>query len=104
MKIKVCGITRPQDARLACKLGAWAVGLVFAPESPRRLSVPDARLLRAEIGAGALAVGVFQNAPRAEILAAVSACRLDAVQFHGEESPADCAGYEVPVFKAFSVA
>lgn len=102
MKVKICGLTRAEDVRLAVELGAWAAGLVFAP-SPRRLSVEKAKNLRGEIPRGVLAVGVFQDASREEILEAVRECSLDAVQLHGSESPEDCRGFPVPVFKAFSL-
>ncbi len=102
MKVKICGMTRPQDARLAWELGAWAVGLVFAP-SPRRLSLEAGRSLRRSLPPGLLAVGVFRDAPRPEILAAIRECALDAVQLHGSEAPADCRGFPVPVWKAFEL-
>lgn len=82
MKIKVCGVTRPEDARLACELGAFAVGLVFASGTPRALSFERARAAREEIGERALAVGVFQgNAPE-EIESFARRLGLHAVQLH----------------------
>lgn len=101
MKIKVCGVTRAEDAALACELGAWAVGLIFAPKSPRLVSLAQAKEVREKI-AGALAVGVFSGASREDILRAVSECALDAVQLHGDLSPAECAGFPVPVIKVFN--
>lgn len=83
MKIKICGITRASDAKLAAKLGAWAVGLVFAAHSPRRLTLERASELRQAIPDGVLAVGVFEGNSPEQILAASRACRLGAVQIHG---------------------
>lgn len=103
MRVKVCGVTRPQDAALACRLGAWAVGLVFAPASPRRLDLAAARRVRDRIASGVFAVGVFQDPSREEVLAAIEACRLDAVQLHGGQSPEACRDFPVPVFKAFGL-
>lgn len=83
MKIKVCGLTREDDIRLACKLGAWAIGLVLAEGSPRHLSLERAAALRKSIPKKVLAVGVFEDATGPEVQAAVAACGLDAVQLHG---------------------
>lgn len=99
MKVKVCGLTRAEDAALACELGAWACGLIFA-RSPRRLTLEQAAAVRQAIKPGVLAVGVFQGAPRGEIKKAVETLKLDAVQLHGMETPEDCQGYSVPVWKA----
>lgn len=84
MRIKVCGVTRAADARLAARLGAWAVGMIFVPETPRFLTLARARKVRAAIPKGVLAVGVFRDPPRAELRAFVRALRLDAVQIHGK--------------------
>ncbi len=102
MNVKVCGLTREHDVQLACSLGAWAVGFVFA-SSPRRVTVQRARELRRVVARGTLAVGVFVDAPRAEVLEAVRDCRLDAVQLHGNETPEECLGFPVPVIKGLAV-
>ena len=83
MKIKVCGVTRPQDARLAAKLGAWAVGMIFVPNTPRYLTPPKARRVRAAIPKGVLAVGVFRHVAASELRRVVRELRLDAVQIYG---------------------
>jgi phosphoribosylanthranilate isomerase len=92
--VKICGLTRPEDAMLAASLGAWALGVILAPESPRFVDLEQAASL---LDAGAAAapaeierVGVFVNAGIGEMEAAVRACGLTAVQLHGEESPEDC--------------
>ena len=83
MRIKVCGVTRPQDARLAGKLGAWAVGMIFVPNTPRYLTPPKARRVRAAIPKGVLAVGVFRHVAAEELRRVVRELRLDAVQIYG---------------------
>ncbi len=98
-RIKVCGMTRARDVRLACRLGAWAVGFVFA-KSPRRVTIARARTLRRSVKRGVLAVGVFADAPREQVKEAAAKCRLDLVQLHGREKPEDCRGLGAPVIKA----
>lgn len=83
MRVKVCGVTRPQDARLAAKLGAWAVGMIFVPNTPRYLLPPKAREVRAAIPEGVLAVGVFRHVAAEELRRVVRELRLDAVQIYG---------------------
>ncbi|PIR15625.1 MAG: N-(5'-phosphoribosyl)anthranilate isomerase [Elusimicrobia bacterium CG11_big_fil_rev_8_21_14_0_20_64_6] len=83
MRVKVCGVTRPQDARLAAKLGAWAVGMIFVPNTPRYLTPPKARKVRAAIPKGVLAIGVFRHVAAEELLRVVHELRLDAVQIYG---------------------
>ena len=85
-RVKICGVTRAQDAGTASRLGAWAVGLVFVPGSPRVLSLAAARRAAQGVGPGVLKVGVFADQPESEILRAVSECGLDLIQLHGAES------------------
>lgn len=91
-RVKICGITRTEDALLAADLGAVAVGFVFWPRSPRRISVETAREIASVLPAFVIRVGVFVNAAPAEVAGAVDAVRLDAVQLHGEERVEDFAG------------
>jgi len=104
LKVKVCGVTRPEDARLSSELGAWAVGMILGAESPRLLDLGAARKVRAAIPPSVMAVGVFADAPRPEIKKAISVLKLDAVQLHGEETPEACVGLSIPVFKALTLA
>ena len=83
MRIKVCGVTRPRDARLAASFGAWAVGMIFVPNTPRYLTPPRARRIRAAIPKGVLAVGVFKHVAASELRRVVRELRLDAVQIYG---------------------
>lgn len=89
-RIKVCGITHPDDARFAAELGAWALGVIFAPESPRRVDLEQARVVMDAVGPGIEKVGVFVNAGFAEVSQALETCGLTAVQLHGDESPQEC--------------
>jgi phosphoribosylanthranilate isomerase len=84
VRIKVCGVTRAADARRAARLGAWAVGMIFVPETPRCLTLARAKRVRAAIPKGVLAVGVFREPSREELLRAVRELRLDAVQVYGK--------------------
>ncbi|MEK7234012.1 MAG: phosphoribosylanthranilate isomerase [Elusimicrobiota bacterium] len=83
MRIKVCGVTRPQDARLAAKLGAWAIGMVFVPNTPRYLTPRRAKRVRAAIPKGVLAVGVFKHVAAEELRRVIQELRLDVVQIYG---------------------
>ena len=82
----MCGITTPDDARLAAQYGADAVGLVFA-ESPRKVSVEEAWEIAAALPDGVLKVGVFVDAEPGEVFRISDEVGLDYVQLHGDESP-----------------
>jgi phosphoribosylanthranilate isomerase len=84
--VKVCGITNSEDARTATRSGADAIGLVFA-ESPRKLSVEQARKIAATLPDGALKVGVFVDEEPEEVLRIAAEVGLDYAQLHGDESP-----------------
>src|ERR1700686_3425050 len=104
-RVKICGITRAQDARLAEKLGAWALGFNFYKDSPRSVSPADAWKIRRKLELTTQAVGLFVNWKPSLIITLVHALELDAVQMHGDESPTQVAYCEddLPVFKAFRV-
>jgi phosphoribosylanthranilate isomerase len=106
VRIKLCGLTRAEDAVLAVELGAWALGLVFYAKSPRAVTPQRAREVIASAGSSALKVGVFVDATLQEIVSTVEIAHLTGVQLHGEETPAFCAELKarlkaVQVFKAF---
>lgn len=107
-RVKICGLTRAPDAALAVRLGAWALGVIFAPESRRRVTVAQAAGILGAAPAGIQRIGVFVNSAPGEIVAAVRACSLTGVQLHGEESPAVCREIKsacgVAVIKAIRVA
>jgi phosphoribosylanthranilate isomerase len=90
-KVKICGITNLDDAELAAGAGAWAVGLVFHPASPRRCSSDTAAVIGATLKRRCEVVGVFVNAPLDELVATADSAALTIVQLHGEEGPAFCA-------------
>jgi phosphoribosylanthranilate isomerase len=83
VRIKICGVTRARDARLAAKLGAWAVGMIFVPKTPRFLTPARAKRVRAAIPKSVLAVGVFRDPESAGLKRAIKELRLDAVQIYG---------------------
>jgi phosphoribosylanthranilate isomerase len=89
-KIKFCGITRIDDAELAADLGAWAIGLIFWPGSPRRCSPADAVEIAAAVKRRTEVVGVFANATLDEVASSADAIGLTMLQLHGEEGPAYC--------------
>lgn len=99
-KVKICGVTDPEDARYAAAAGAWAVGVNLWPRSKRFVSVERGRDIAMALSGAAPLVGVFVNADRAAIERAVAAVPLDMIQLHGDEKPADCEGWAIPVIKA----
>ena len=86
VRVKVCGITTPGDARTAAGSGADAIGLVFA-ESPRKLSAEEAREIASALPGGVLKVGVFVNEEPEEVLRIAREVGLDYAQLHGDEGP-----------------
>ena len=101
-RIKICGITRPEDAAAAVAAGADAIGVIFAP-SPRRVTLDQAATVLADVPPLVARVGVFVDATPEEVEAAIEACGLTAVQFCGSETPAACGGSSRPVIKALRV-
>lgn len=103
VKIKFCGITRVEDAIAAAKLGADAIGFVFYGPSPRCIGLAQAVDIAKQLPPFLCKVGLFVNAPAAEIDAVSRAVGLDVVQYHGDETPAECARSPRPWIKAFRV-
>jgi phosphoribosylanthranilate isomerase len=89
-KIKICGVTRPEDAELAVNLGAWAIGMIFYDDSPRRCSLDEAQQIAAMVHRRAEVCGVFVNAPLEEIARLHEQLDFTLVQLHGDEGPAFC--------------
>jgi phosphoribosylanthranilate isomerase len=89
-KIKFCGITTLADAHSAVDAGAWAIGLIFWPRSPRRCDAAVATEIAAELKRKAEIVGVFVNPTLDHLVRTADAVGLTAVQLHGEEGPAFC--------------
>ena len=89
-RIKICGLTRLDDAQRAVDVGAWALGLILWPGSSRRCPLPDAERIAATLRRQAAICGVFVNAPLDEVTATADAIGLSMVQLHGDEGPAFC--------------
>lgn len=85
--VKICGITTVEDGLMAAEAGADAVGFVFYPMSPRRMTAERAAVVARELPALVLRIGVFVNAPRDEMARVADAVGLDLLQLHGEEEP-----------------
>lgn len=103
VRSKICGITRAADALVAAEAGADAIGLVFYSKSPRAVSIAQAREIIAALPPFVTTVGLFVNASRCEINETLDAVALDVLQFHGDETPADCEGFHRPWYKALRV-
>ena len=103
VRVKICGITRLQDLHAACDAGADALGFVFYEKSPRHLSIANAAALLRELPPFVQSVGLFVNAEPAFIESVLQAVPLDLLQFHGDETPADCARFGRPYIKAVRV-
>jgi phosphoribosylanthranilate isomerase len=103
VRIKICGITRIEDALAAAGAGADAIGLVFYAKSPRAVSVQQARQIIAALPPFITTVGLFVNSNRCELNEILAAVPLDLLQFHGDENAADCEGYHRPYLKALRV-
>lgn len=99
-RVKICGITRVEDARAAAKAGADAIGLVFHEGSPRYVTPVRAAEIVAALPPCVTVVALFVNAPRAQVRSVLEAVPVDLLQFHGEETPADCRGFGRRYLKA----
>jgi phosphoribosylanthranilate isomerase len=103
VRVKICGITRVPDLHAACEAGADALGFVFYEKSPRHVSIANAAVLLRELPPFVQSVGLFVNAGPAFIESVLQAVPLDLLQFHGDETPADCARFGRPYIKAVRV-
>jgi phosphoribosylanthranilate isomerase len=99
-RVKICGITRLEDAQAAVRLGADAIGLVFYPPSPRYVSPQQAAAIVDQLPPFVTRVGLFVDASREQVAEILSDIPLDLLQFHGEESAAACGGHGRPWIKA----
>lgn len=102
-RIKVCGITRAEDARTVAASGADAIGLVFYAKSPRHVSAEQAAQLVAALPPFVTTVGLFVDADAAFVREVLAAVPLDVLQFHGDETPEYCAQFGRPYLKAIRV-
>ncbi len=102
-RIKICGITRPEDARAAIDSGADALGLVFYPKSPRSVGLEQALEIASVVPPFVSMVALFVNESEANIVRILRELPVGLIQFHGDESPTFCRGFERPWIKALRV-
>jgi len=103
VRIKICGITRARDARLAGDLGADAIGLNFYPHTPRGINLTQALEIMDAVAPFLTTVGVFVDPQPGEVKAVLQKLPLDLVQFHGGETARDCASVGRPYIKSITM-
>jgi phosphoribosylanthranilate isomerase len=99
-RIKICGITRPEDAAAAATCGADAIGLVFDPKSPRCLTAGQAAAILAVVPPFVTTVALFRDPPQDLVGRILREIAIDLLQFHGQEDPTFCARFAKPYIKA----
>ena len=99
-RVKICGFTRPEDARAAALLGVDAIGLVFYPPSPRHVGIKQALAIAAALPPFVSVVGLFVDEDPARVREVLDQVRIDLLQFHGDESPAYCESFARSYMKA----
>lgn len=102
-RVKICGITREEDARIAVASGADAIGLVFYPGSARNVRIEQARRIAGAVAPFVTLVGLFVNATAADIHEVTAAVPLGLLQFHGQENNADCSQFGLPFIKSIAM-
>ncbi len=102
-RVKICGITRIEDGLAAAHAGADAIGLVFAPASPRRVTAAQAAAIAAALPPFVSSVALFVDPSAEEVRAVLQRFRPDLLQFHGDEPPDFCAAFGLPYLKAVRV-
>lgn len=103
VRIKICGITRPEDAEQALSLGADAVGCVFHAASARHVTAEVAREIHAAVAGSGTLVGLFVDPPIELVQTVLDRVELDVLQFHGQETPAFCEQFQRPYLKAVAM-
>jgi phosphoribosylanthranilate isomerase len=101
--VKICGITRAQDAELAGRLGAAAIGFVFWPGSPRYVAPDVAKIIAAEVPPDVMKVGVFVDEDLVAVRNVMDVVGLDVAQLHGKETPDYCRTLGRKVFKTVAM-
>ena len=99
-RVKICGITRRQDAEFAVEMGADALGLVFYPPSPRAVTIAQAKDIVKKLPPFVSLVALFVDADPEEVIACLKALPIDILQFHGDESPEYCEQFNHAYMKA----
>ncbi len=102
-RVKICGITRPEDGIAAANLGVDAIGLVFYDPSPRAVDALTAQRIVSALPPFVTSVGLFVNAVPETVREVLRRVPLDLLQFHGDEDPAYCACFARPFIKAVSM-
>ncbi|MHB0984792.1 MAG: phosphoribosylanthranilate isomerase [Sulfuricella sp.] len=102
-RVKICGITRNEDALMCARMGADAIGLVFYPPSPRFVTATQAAEITRILPPFVTTVGLFVNPAVEQVEEVLRQARLDLLQFHGDEAPEFCASFGVPWLKAIRV-
>src|SRR6266849_6266219 len=103
IRVKICGITNAEDARVAVEAGADALGFIFVEGTPRYIAPAAAAEIIAGLPPFVTPVGVFWDHAAGHIKAVAEECRLGALQFHGDEPPEALAGFTLPVIKTIKV-
>ena len=103
-RIKICGLLGAADVEAAVEAGADAIGLVFHPASPRFVGLEQAAFLASTLPPFVTPVGLFVNASRTEVESATASIPALVLQFHGDESASECAGYGRPYVRAARMA
>ena len=102
-RVKICGITRVEDALCAVNAGVDAIGLVFYAPSPRCISIAQAQEIVATLPPFVTVVGLFVNAAQLEIEHILAHVKLNVLQFHGDETVLDCERFNMPYIKVIRV-
>jgi phosphoribosylanthranilate isomerase len=103
MRVKICGITRAEDAQAAVRMGASAIGFVFWERSPRNISPDKAGEIISMLPAFVTTVGVYVDPVRDWVIETSSRAGLNLLQFHGDEPPDFCRQFSLPYIKAVRV-
>jgi len=103
IRVKICGITNAEDARVAVEAGADALGFIFVEGTPRYIAPAAAAEIIAGLPPFVTPVGVFWDHAAGHVKAVAEECRLGALQFHGDEPPEALAGFTLPLIKTIKV-
>ena len=102
-RVKICGITNLEDARVAVQAGADALGFIFVENTPRFVTPEQVATIVRWLPPFVTPVGVFWDHPTGHVKAVAEACGLRALQFHGDEPPETLTGYALPIIKTIKL-
>lgn len=103
-RVKICGITRPDDGVEAALLGVDAIGLVFYEKSPRNITIEQAKVICESLPAFVSVVSLFMDPDESQVQRVLDVCSIDLIQFHGKETAEFCQSFERPFIKAVGMA